>query len=160
MSEANIADERAKKPILLAILLIAVLVFVIVMAAVVISTTSISPGQINAASYRDEVAAALDGADESLGAELVASTDCANCHLLGDGRTAPLFDGVADVAAQRRPPLSAAQYLYEATLYPAAHLVEGYTNAMPNDYGERLSLAEVGHIIAHLLTLTAETGNS
>ena len=97
----------------------------------------------------------MAGADAAIGERLVSETDCATCHMTGDGTTAPLFDGLGSVAGERRPPLSAQQYLYEAILLPAAHLVDGYANAMPNDYGERFSPADLGHMIAYLLTLTA-----
>ena len=112
--------------------------------------------EINAESYAEEVAAALTNADSEVGGDLVYELECNLCHLQGDGSLSPLFFGLADFASERRTPLSAEQYLYEAILYPGLHLVEGYTNAMPNNYAERLSQQDVGHIIAYLLTFAAE----
>ncbi len=96
----------------------------------------------------------MQGAEAAIGERLVTKTDCANCHLTGGGSAAPLFDGLASLAGARRPPLSAEQYLYEAIIFPAAHLVEGYANAMPNNYGERYSLVDLSHMIAYLLTFS------
>ena len=107
--------------------------------------------------FHAELETALAGADEYRGAELSEAYECELCHWRGDGSTAPLYDGLADVAGQRRENYSAEQYLYEAIVYPAAHLVEGYTDAMPANYGERLTTEEIGHIIAYLLTFSDET---
>ncbi len=144
--------------IIAGIALLALIVFAAVLLAVMPNS---EPGgsEINAESYAEEVAAALANADSEIGGDLVYELECNLCHLQGDGSLSPLFFGLADFAAERRPPLSAEQYLYEAILYPGLHLVEGYTNAMPNNYDERLSRQEIGHIIAYLLTFAAdETG--
>ncbi|MCY3779884.1 MAG: hypothetical protein OXG78_06220 [Chloroflexi bacterium] len=137
------------------IVLLALIVFAGVLAAI-ISNSQPDSSEINADSYAEEVAAALTNADSEIGGDLVYELECNLCHLQGDGSLSPLFYGLAGVASERRPPLSAEQYLYEATLYPGLHLVEGYTNAMPNDYDERLTRQEVGHIIAYLLTFSDE----
>lgn len=145
---------QSQMKLIVAATVIAVALFVGLLAMVISATTSSKGGAVNSAAYADELREALAGADAAIGQRLIAETDCATCHLIGDGRTAPLFDGLASVAGERRPPLSAEQYLYEAIVYPGVHLVDGYANAMPNDYGQRFSLAEIGHMIAHLLTLT------
>ena len=149
---ASVASFR----VVAGIALFAVIIFIAVLIAV-ISNSEPSSSEINAESYAEEVAAALTNADSQIGGDLVYELECNLCHLQGDGSLSPLFFGLADFASERRPPLSAEQYLYEAILYPGAHLVEGYTNAMPNNYAERLSRQEVGHIIAYLMTFTAET---
>lgn len=133
-----------------AIALLALIVFVAIIAAV-LSNSAPGSSEINAQSYAEEVAAALKNADTQIGGDLVYELECDLCHLQGDGSVSPLFFGLADVAAERRPPLSAEQYLYEAILFPALHLVEGYSNSMPNNYQDRLSQQDVGHIIAYLL---------
>ncbi len=137
-----------------AIALLALIVFVAIIVTV-LSNTAPGSSEINAQSYAEEVAAALANADTQLGGDLVYELECDLCHLQGDGSVSPLFFGLADVAAERRPPLSAEQYLYEAILFPALHLVEGYSNSMPNNYQERLSQQDVGHIIAYLLGFKA-----
>ncbi len=124
------------------------------------SSTSNSPPPSADASYLSELAAALADADPAAGAQLVQSFDCAACHLTGDGSVSPLFTNIGSHAAARRPPLSAQQYLYEAIVFPAAHLVPGYTNSMPLNYADRLTPAQIGHIIAYLLTLDSTDESS
>ena len=134
--------------------------FAALLAVLISATTSLNGSAVDDASYTVELGTALTGADAAAGERLIAETDCASCHLIGEGRTAPLFDGLASVAGERRSSLSAEQYLYEAIVFPAAHLVDGYANAMPNDYGERFSLADIGHMIAYLLTLVDEESDT
>ena len=160
MTEVQKSPAKPQKKIILAIVLITAVAFVLV------DSCCCQPkfdhpahATVDADSYADEVAAALDGADASIGKALIAESDCATCHLTGDGSTAPFFDGIGSLAAQRRPPLGAEQYLYEAILFPAVHLLEGYTNAMPNDYGETAFTTALGHMIAYLLTLTEENAS-
>lgn len=155
-SAAKPADKRA----VIGITLVALSAFAVVIAGVISSSNASETSDIEADAYATEVAAALVDADAGIGADLAEAQDCGLCHVQGEGRLAPLFAGLADFAPERRPPLSAEQYLYEAILFPGAHLVEGYTNAMPNNYAERLSRQEIGHIIAYLLTFTADEGNS
>lgn len=104
--------------------------------------------------FETAVAEALDGASAADAEDLLVEYSCVVCHVSGDGRVAPLFAGVAERAASRRPHLSAQQYLYEAIVHPGAYLVEGYANAMPGNFAERLSSSEIGDIIAWLLTRT------
>ena len=98
---------------------------------------------------------ALDNASAALGEALVVEYACSVCHITGAGRVAPPFDGLADRAASRRPHLSARQYLFESIVQPGDYLVAGYANAMPGNFADRLSQADIGHIIAYLLTLSA-----
>ena len=156
MTETQAKTRAAQKRALAGIIIAAVLAFALLLASVLHNSAPDSAG--TAGAYADEVSAALDGAEAAIGEELVVTYDCAACHLTGDGSNSPLFSGIAALASGRRPPLSAEQYLYEAILYPGAHLLDGYTNAMPNNYDERLSREEVGHIIAYLLTFKGENG--
>lgn len=137
------------------IALLALIAFAAVLAALRANSTP-GPGEINSESYAEEVAAALANANSEIGGDLVYELECNLCHLRGDGSQSPLFYGLADIAAERRPPLSAEQYLYEATLYPGLHQVEGYSNSMPDTYAERLTRQEVGHIIAYMMTFRDE----
>ncbi len=110
----------------------------------------------SSAAYRAELAIALEAPDWIIGEKLSAQYECNACHMEGDGSTAPLFAGLADAAATRRELLDAEQYLYEAIVFPGAHLVDGYTDAMPHNYADRLSLPEIGDLIAYLQTFRAE----
>ena len=141
------------------IALLALIVFIAVLVAVVLPNSKPGDSAIDAETYAEEVAAALKNADSQIGGDLVYALECDLCHLRGDGSVSPLFFGLADFAAERRPPLSAEQYLYEAILYPGLHLLENYTDSMPNNYAERLTQQEIGHIIAYLMTFT-ETDSS
>lgn len=157
MSDASEALRRPRPKVALAIVVIVLIAFVLLVAYILVDN---SPGASTATlsedSYAAELAAAMEGADADLGAGLINEYECYTCHVLGDGSQSPLFDGIGIFAAERRPPLSAEQYLYEATVFPGVFIVEGYSDSMPNNYDERLSQQEVGHIIAYLLTLTEE----
>ena len=135
----------------IALLIIITIVFAVAFVATSAPESSSSPA-IDARSYATEVAAALAGASASEGEALIEAFQCGACHILGEGRVAPSFTGIAARAATRRPPLSAAQYLYEAIVSPGAHLVEDYANAMPANFADRLTQAEIGQIIAYLLS--------
>jgi len=156
MTEGDRNPRQTQKKLIVAVAFLVLAGFIALLALLISGTSSSDAGTIDSASYAAELEVALAGADAAIGEGLVTETDCATCHMTGDGTTAPRFDGLASIAAQRRPPLSAEQYLYEAIILPAAHLVDGYANAMPNNYGERFSPADLGHMIAYLLTLTAE----
>ncbi len=93
-----------------------------------------------------------DNADPERGAELVEQYTCNSCHA-GEaaGVIAPAHYEVAQNAAQRRPPLSAAAYIYEAIIYPNRHIVEGYVPNMPQNYNEQIPAGELADIIAYLL---------
>jgi len=146
--------RQSQTKLLAAAAVLAVVLFVLLLALVISATSLSTGGAVDSASYAEELDLALTGADAAIGERLIAETDCATCHLIGEGRTAPLFDGLASVAGGRRSSLNAEQYLYEAIVFPGAHLVDGYANAMPNNYGERFSFVDIGHMIAYLLTLT------
>ena len=154
MPESETPKRNQRKLILLVALL------VIAAAAVVIAITlnaSQSPadGQTaDSSAYADELAEAMANADADNGAALINEFECFTCHVLGDGSLSPFFDGIGLYAAERRPPLNAEQYLYEAIVYPSAHILEDYSDSMPSDYGERATAGQIGDMIAYLLTLT------
>ncbi len=130
------------------------LAFILLIFLINLATSPPDSGEIDSEAYRSELRSALMGADELVGEKLIRQSDCAHCHISGDGSDAPLFDGIGDIAKTRRPPLDAAQYLYEAILYPAVHIVDGYPNAMPA-YDGRLEQEDLGHMIAFLLAQTS-----
>lgn len=111
---------------------------------------------LTADTYKEEVAALLLDADPQAGSALIDRYECGACHRIGADRIAPSFVGIAQKAAERRPPLSAEAYLYEAIVYPAHFIVPDYPNAMPTDYATRLTQRELGDIIAYLLTADAQ----
>jgi hypothetical protein len=116
-----------------------------------------SDATLTADSYMTEVSALLEGADAARGEAVITAYECHTCHITGAGQVAPAFTGLGELAATRRPPLTAAAYLYESIVNPLAHLVEResgetYPPAMPTNYPERLTKQELGDAIAYLLT--------
>ena len=107
---------------------------------------------VMAGKYATEVSLALGSASAAEGEVLIEAFQCGVCHILGDRRVAPRFEGIAERAGKRRANLPAAQYLLESIVHPGAYLVESYANAMPGNYAARLTNEEIGHIIAYLLT--------
>jgi cytochrome c553 len=79
---------------------------------------------------------------------------CASCHAITDARLAgPGLAGYAVHAAGRVASLSAEAYTVQSLVRPAAYVVEGYTNLMYAQYGERLSKQQIADLVAYLLSL-------
>lgn len=145
--------QPARWPIFVAIALLVVVAAVFVIEFITASATP--DGQITeitADSYMDIVTPFLADADPQNGAALLEQYGCAACHIVGAANNiAPPFEGLTEVAAQRRPPLTAEAYIYESIIYPSVYVVEGYPPSMAQDYRERLTDDELGDIIAYLL---------
>jgi mono/diheme cytochrome c family protein len=111
---------------------------------------------LTADSYSDIVATLLVDADVTQGEAMTKRYGCVACHAGAgaENKLAPLWPGVATRAATRRPPLSAAAYLYESIVHPGALEVDGYSGNMPIIYGQQIPERDLGDIIAYLLTLT------
>lgn len=138
--------------------LLVVFAFIFLIVFVVANTLGTeTPLVVTEDTYRQEVAIALENADLSIGEQLIEEQTCTVCHVLGDGTVAPLFVGIANRAGDTREPLSAEQYLYESIVHPAAFVLDGYTNSMPNHYVDVMSPQQIGHIIAYLMTLDSDT---
>jgi cytochrome c551/c552 len=115
-----------------------------------------SPSELSSSTYMDTIIALLADANPENGAHLIEQYGCITCHRLAlVGKVAPSFEGIAARAASRRPPLTAAAYIYESITNPAAYVVEGYQPVMPQNFAERLSDPELSDILAYLLTSTA-----
>jgi cytochrome c551/c552 len=97
----------------------------------------------------------LANANPANGDTLLSTYGCIVCHR-STTNIAPSFEGIAERAETRRPPLTAAQYLYESIIQPNEYVVEGYqVGMMPPNYADRLSDQELGDIIAYLLSADA-----
>lgn len=82
---------------------------------------------------------------------------CRACHSLTDERlVGPGFAGVYERAGSRVAGQTAETYLQQSIVEPAAHLVDGYANIMPPDYGELFSAQELADLIAFLKSLEQE----
>jgi mono/diheme cytochrome c family protein len=107
-------------------------------------------------SYLSEVTRLLADADAASGARWVEEFGCIACHrLAGNVNIAPNWQGIAARAGDRRPPLTAAAYLYESITQPTNFVVADYLPSMPADYATRLTEKQLGDIIAYLLTADA-----
>jgi mono/diheme cytochrome c family protein len=114
----------------------------------------VAEGTLTAETYAEVVDRLLLEADVTRGEALVKRYACVSCHQ-GAGaqnKLAPDWAGVATRAAIRRPPLTAAAYLYESIIHPRAHEIEGYSGQMPLIYGNTIPEKDLGDILAYLLT--------
>ncbi|MDX2160684.1 MAG: c-type cytochrome [bacterium] len=106
--------------------------------------------------YVERVAALLEGADATNGAQLIQTYGCAACHITGAANNvAPSFVGLVERAAERRPPMPAASYIYESIVNPSVYLVDDYPNAMVQNFAQRITDRELGDILAYLLSDSA-----
>ncbi len=113
-------------------------------------------GEVEAVSvtaYRSRVDSLLASANSANAEAAIAKYACAACHRDGaDNGIAPAWEGLAERADDRRPPMPADAYLYESIVHPGAFVVEGFPNSMPQNYVSRMTDQELGDIIAYLLT--------
>lgn len=140
------------------LLLIAVIVIFVVelMVSTGVPPTPEATAELAADTYMDTVTALLKDANPENGAALVEQYNCIACHRLGANKIAPPFVGIAARAALRKPPLTAAAYIYESIVNPTAYVMEGFSPAMPQNFRQRLSDRELGDIIAYLLSTDAK----
>jgi mono/diheme cytochrome c family protein len=145
--------------VVIGLFVIITLVFTVVFVTTSESESAAAPeatAELTAAAYMDKVTALLQDASPENGASLIEQYGCVACHRLGvASKVAPSFDGIAERAASRRPPLTAPAYIYESITHPTSYVVEGFQPAMPQNFAERLTDRQLGDIIAYLLTPTA-----
>ncbi len=109
-----------------------------------------------------ETATPETGGEGAGSAELVALGEelfvqCEACHGAVDS-AGPAFPGMGERAATRVEGMSAEDYLHEAIVEPSAHVVEGFSDIMPKNYGEQFSEEELQALIAYILAgAAAET---
>jgi cytochrome c oxidase subunit 2 len=88
----------------------------------------------------------------------VLSGGCQGCHSLDGSEEAgtfraPTFQGISGLAGDRVPGLSAAEYLRESIVDPAAYTVDGYfADGMPKGFKVLLSDEDIDGLVAFLLT--------
>lgn len=80
------------------------------------------------------------------------STPCTGCHVEG-AQGAPDLVHYGAVAGTRVAGQDAHEYTFYAIVEPGQYIVEGYGNAMPADYDERLAPQDIADMIAYLLGL-------
>lgn len=151
------SSRKSNVGLVIALGLLIVVAAVFVIAFIIASQPNAATHASNAPDPEAQAALLLEHADPERGAQLVVEHQCVNCHVYAAGRAAPGWDGVADRAVRREPPLSAPAYLYESIADPMTYLVEGYAPTMPQNFRETLTPEETGDIIAYLLTLHASS---
>jgi cytochrome c551/c552 len=152
----NTPKKTSPLPVYLALVLLTV--FAVVFVIEFINLSQPEEGEVveipQPDSYLSEVEALLENADAFNGSLMLQKHGCTNCHQeLEVNRLAPSFNGVATRAAERRAPMTAAAYLYEAIIHPQAFEVRGYIGQMPQIFKQQIPENELGDIIAYLLTL-------
>ncbi|GEM_PF-428196 len=141
-------------PIYIALALLGVFVVIFLVEFLDLSKSSggTQAEALTAETYMDVVTSLLSNANSENGEVLLQQYGCNACHAgQNAGRLAPAHSEVAQVAAVRRPPLTAAAYVYESIIYPGAFIVEGYERNMPRIYADQIPDDELGDIIAYLL---------
>lgn len=87
---------------------------------------------------------------------LFVSMGCGACHTLDPNNTAqmtgPNLGKLPEVAATRKPDMSAEAYVHESIVNPAAFTVEGYLGGlMPATFAQTMSEEEINSLVAWLL---------
>ena len=77
---------------------------------------------------------------------------CNSCHIAGQTGS-PDLTGYSEVADSRVPGESAHEYTFWAIAEPGRHVLEGYGNAMYNQYDNKLTPQDIADLIAYMLTL-------
>lgn len=157
-----VSTKKNRLPVYIVITLLVVfsVAFVVILVVTTESEMTADPidtTELTANTYMTEVSALLEGADAANGAILVEKYGCIACHR-GEtvAKIAPPFVGVAERATTRRPPLTAAAYVYEAIVNPTAYVVPEFSPVMPLDYAKQFSERDLGDIMAYLLTPDAD----
>ncbi len=102
----------------------------------------------------EDFAAALAAANPARGETLALANGCIGCHVLDPNQimSGPTWYHMGDTAANRRPGVSPAFYIYESIIAPNAYVVSGYpANVMPQNYGDTISLEDLADLVAYLL---------
>jgi NitT/TauT family transport system substrate-binding protein len=115
----------------------------------IVESTADYAGAVNP-TFLEAIAPA--GGDAAQGEALFASLGCIGCHSLdGTPGAGPSVAGIAGRAGTMVDGQSAAQYLHEAIVAPAAFVVEGFGAIMPAY--DTLSETDLAALVAYLLTL-------
>lgn len=95
--------------------------------------------------------------DVERGAELFnqpinSAPPCSGCHL-PNSPASPDLAGFAERAGNRVEGETAREYAFYSIVEPGRYIVEGFGNAMWNQYDESLSPQDIADLIAYLLSL-------
>ena len=108
---------------------------------------------------KEEKASSLPDGDAERGENLFTQSikgapACSACHNTdGTALVGPGFENFGETAAARQSDTSAEDYAYTSITRPGAYVVDGFSNAMYTQYGQRLSDQQIADLIAYLLGL-------
>jgi mono/diheme cytochrome c family protein len=114
------------------------------------SPSNVTPTTTEEASYAEITDRLVAMGDPTRAEAIMERYACNACHLLGGERVAPPWT-MLSAAAERRPPLTAAEYIYESIVHPAVYIVPEYPASMPQDYGTRMTEQEIADVLVYLL---------
>jgi mono/diheme cytochrome c family protein len=76
---------------------------------------------------------------------------CIGCHIPAN-TASPSLDGFGTTAGSRVEGQSAREYAFYSIVEPDRHIVEGFGNAMYNQYDEKLTAQDIADLIAYVLS--------
>ena len=87
--------------------------------------------------------------------QMVFTKNCAACHATtGDTLiVGPSLAGIASRAATRVEGQSAEEYIQLSILRPGEHIVEGFSDLMPSNFGTTLTGEQLDALVVYLMTL-------
>lgn len=97
--------------------------------------------------------------DVGLGATLFQQSisgeaSCVSCHSLsGEDTGSPSLEGFGERAGERVSGQSAREYAFYAIADPGRHIVDGFGNAMPTKYDDKLTAQQIADIMTFILSL-------
>jgi hypothetical protein len=151
--------NRRNTPVIIALVILLIFgIFTVIMLVQFANPPQmqVTPEPVSAQSYRERVDALLAIAQPENGEAVTTKYVCIACHIDGNNTLAPEFAGLAERAAERRPPLPADGYIYESIVYPGEFVVEGYNDVMPHDFGAKMTDQELADVLAYLLMPAAQ----
>lgn len=93
----------------------------------------------------------LPEGDPANGEALFTELGCESCHSLdGTQIVGPTLMNMGERAGEQVEGMAAEAYLREAVVDPCAHVMEGFTCVMPQNFGERLEAQGLADLIAYL----------
>ncbi len=107
----------------------------------------------------DDVVAAIEAGDPVEGMEISELQGCAGCHSLVEGEilSGPSWYDIGNTAVGREDEEGPALYLYNSIMSPNASVVRRFdTGVMPEDFADKLSTTDIGHLLALLLSQTED----
>jgi mono/diheme cytochrome c family protein len=120
------------------------------------ATAGAAPTEVAPIVQPVEEVAALPAGDAASGETLYSVNACAACH--GNGLSAPNITGTWTRVQEERlsePEFEGwtpEEYVYFSIVNPHAYIVEGYTAAMPPNFGQTLNAQQIADLIAYIAT--------